>query len=131
MVYLIVIIIKCNFVIFIKILEIGRRVSHPQLVSPLLRALVRVLLLDLVHRGVLVEALDVSSQGVDHPHGVEVGEGALAPAQPTSPQLDDALENNNGNYEIVLEEVNNSVCGFLWETALECYGQCWSDVLRE
>merc|ERR1712015_362749 len=33
-VYLIVIIIKCNFVIFIKILEIGRRVSHPQLVSP-------------------------------------------------------------------------------------------------
>ena len=91
-VYLIVIIIKCNFVIFIKILEIGGRVSHPQLVSPLLRGLVCVFLLDLVHRGVLVEALDVSSQGVDHPHGVEVGEGPLPPAQPTREQLDNSLE---------------------------------------
>ena len=97
MVYLIVIIIKCNFVIFIKILEIGRRVSHPQLVSPLLRGLVRVLLLDLVHRGVLVEALDVPSQGVDHPHGVEVGEGPLPPAQPTCEQLDNSLQERENN----------------------------------
>ena len=91
-VYLIVIIIKCNFVIFIKILEIGWRVSNPELVSPLVRGLVGVLLLDLVHRGVLVEALDVSSQGVDHPHGVEVGEGPLPPSQPTREQLDNSLE---------------------------------------
>ena len=91
-VYLVVIIIKCNFVIFIKILEIGRRVSNPQLVSPLLLVgLVGVFLLDLVHRGVLVEALDVASQGVDHPHGVEVGEGPLPPAQSTREQLDNSL----------------------------------------
>ena len=78
-----------------------------------------------------MEVVDVTGDVVHGSHGVEVGEGALAPAQPTRQQLDDALENNNGNYEIVLGEVNNSVCGFLWETALECYGQCWSDVLRE
>ena len=90
-VYLIVIIIKCNFVIFIKILEIGWRVSNPELVSPLVRGLVCVLLLDLVHRGVLVEALDVSRQGVDHPHGVEVGEGSLSPSQSACEQLDNSL----------------------------------------
>ena len=90
-VYLIVIIIKCNFVIFIKILEIGGRVSHPELVPPLLRDLVRVFLLDLVHGRVLVEALDVPRQGVDHPHGVQVGECPLPPAQPTGEELDNSL----------------------------------------
>ena len=91
MVYLIVIIIKCNFVIFIKILEIGGRVSHPELVPPLLRVLIRVFLLDLVHGRVLVEALDVPRQGVDHPHGVEVGEGPVPPAQSACEQLDNSL----------------------------------------
>lgn len=45
---------------------------------------------DLVHGGVLVEAVDVPRHCVDHPHAVQVGEGPLAPAQSAGQQLDDA-----------------------------------------
>ena len=45
---------------------------------------------DLVHGGVLVQAVDVPRHGVDHPHAVQVGEGPLAPAQSAGQQLDDA-----------------------------------------
>ena len=39
-----------------------------------------------------MKAMNVSSDVVDHPHGVEMREGSLSPAQTTCQQLDDSLD---------------------------------------
>ena len=46
----------------------------------------------LVHGGVLMKTVNVTSDGVDHPHAVQVGECSLSTTQPTCQQLNNSLD---------------------------------------
>lgn len=49
-----------------------------------------------------MQAAHLPRHTVDHPHGVEVGEGPLAAAQPAGQQLDDALRRRGSGSCIAL-----------------------------
>ena len=55
----------------------------------------------LVHRGVLVKAVDVTSDVVNHAHSIEMTKGTLTATKTASEQLDDALKREDSFYDTI------------------------------